>query len=47
MEHLRLSYLKNAARAHPVELWSENDVAFLATDLKVSPEWVQQKRRSL
>jgi cysteine synthase len=47
MERLRLSYLKNAARAHPVELWNDNDVLFLSEDLKVSPEWVQQKRRNL
>ncbi|MBP1703839.1 MAG: Cystathionine beta-synthase, partial [Chloroflexi bacterium] len=47
MERLRLSYLKNAAKAHPKELWNDNDVAFLAADLMVSPEWVQQKRRSL
>jgi hypothetical protein len=25
-----------------VELWSENDVAFLAADLKVDPDWVRQ-----
>ncbi len=47
MERLRLSYLKNAAKAHPMELWNDNDVAFLAADLKVSPEWVQEKRRNL
>ncbi len=40
MDRLRLSYLKNAAKAHPVELWSENDVAFLAADLKV--RWVRR-----
>ena len=43
MERLRQSYLKNAVRAHPVELWNENDVAFLAQDLKVGVEWVRQK----
>jgi cysteine synthase len=42
LDRLRLSYLKNAAKAHPVELWSENDVAFLAADLKVEPDWVRQ-----
>jgi 2-amino-4-ketopentanoate thiolase beta subunit len=47
MERLRLSYLKNAARAHAVELWNENDLAFLAADLKVSREWVEQKRSEL
>ena len=43
MERLRMSYLKNAARAHPVGLWNENDMKFLAEDLKISPEWIQQK----
>lgn len=43
MERLRLSYLRNAARAHPVEGWDENDVAFLAADLKTSQAWVRQK----
>jgi cysteine synthase len=47
MERLRLSYLKNAARVHPVELWDENDVAFLAADLKVSQEWVQRNLAEL
>jgi hypothetical protein len=44
MERLRLSYLKNAARTHPVELWDEQDVDFLAADLKTSAEWVNKKR---
>lgn len=47
MERLRMSYLKNAARAHPVGLWNENDMKFLAEDLKISPEWIQQKRSVL
>jgi cysteine synthase len=47
MERLRLSYLKNAAKAHPLELWDAEDLAFLAADLKVSPEWVEQKRSTL
>ncbi len=42
MDRLRLSYLKNAAKAYPVEHWSENDVLFLAADLKVEPSWVRQ-----
>jgi cysteine synthase len=42
LDRLRLSYLKNAARVHPVERWSESDVAFLAADLKVDPDWVRQ-----
>jgi hypothetical protein len=47
MERLRLSYLKNAAKAHPVELWDDYDLAFLTADLKVSPEWVEQTRSAL
>ncbi len=43
MERLRLSYLKNAARVHPVAQWSQNDIAFLAADLKVNQDWVVQK----
>jgi 2-amino-4-ketopentanoate thiolase beta subunit len=43
IEHLRVSYLKNAAKRHPVKLWSENDVAFVAADLKADVEWVKQK----
>ena len=47
MERLRLSYLKNAAKALPAEQWSENDLAFLAADLKVSREWIEEKRSTL
>lgn len=47
MERLRLSYLKNAAKVHPVALWSQNDIAFLAADLKVSRDWVMQKREGM
>jgi cysteine synthase len=43
MERLRVSYLKNASRTHPVARWSENDVAFVAADLKVDAEWVRQR----
>ena len=42
IDRLRLSYLKNAARLHPVALWSEDDVAFLAADLKVDAAWIRQ-----
>jgi len=42
MARLRTSYLKNAAKAHPVELWNENDCAFVAADLKVDVAWVKQ-----
>lgn len=47
MQRLRLSYLKNAAKLHPVALWNENDIAFLAADLKVDPAWVKQNAQSL
>jgi hypothetical protein len=47
IERLRLSYLRNAAKAYPVEQWAENDTAFLAADLKVTPDWVRQKRSDL
>jgi len=43
LERLRKSYLRNATKAHPQESWSENDIAFLAADLKVKPEWVRQQ----
>jgi cysteine synthase len=42
LDRLRLSYLKNAAKVHPVELWSESDLAFLAADLKVTPDWIRR-----
>lgn len=42
MERLRLSYLKNAAKAHPVSLWDENDYAFVAADIKAGVAWVKQ-----
>jgi 2-amino-4-ketopentanoate thiolase beta subunit len=41
MDKLRLSYLKNAAKAHPVEQWTEGDYAFLAADLKKDVAWVK------
>lgn len=42
MDRLRLSYLKNAAKAHPLDQWTEQDFAFVAADLKSSPAWVKQ-----
>ncbi len=42
MDRLRLSYLKNAAKALPVEQWSEKDYAFLAADVKADVAWVKQ-----
>ncbi len=47
MDRLRLSYLKNAARQHPVGSWTEIDLSFLASDLKVTQEWVRQKMPDL
>lgn len=47
MERLRSSYLKNAAKQHPAERWDADDIAFLAADLKVSADWVAQKRIDL
>ncbi|HEX2706231.1 MAG TPA: 2-amino-4-oxopentanoate thiolase subunit OrtB [Candidatus Lustribacter sp.] len=40
VDALRRSYLKNAAGVLPVAQWSDQDVAFLAADLKVGPAWV-------
>jgi 2-amino-4-ketopentanoate thiolase beta subunit len=42
MDKLRLSYLKNALKAHPVDQWTGNDYAFLAADLKKDVAWVKQ-----
>lgn len=47
MDKLRRSYLKNAAKAHPVAAWTEADLAFLASDLKVDAAWVQQAAAEL
>lgn len=47
MDKLRRSYLKNAAKAHPVAAWTEADLAFLASDLKVDAAWVQQASAEL
>jgi cysteine synthase len=42
IERLRLSYLRNAARIHPVRSWSDGDVGFIAADLQVTPDWVRR-----
>ncbi len=47
MDRLRLSYVKNAAKAHPVSQWNENDYAFVATDIKADVAWVKQALSSL
>jgi cysteine synthase len=47
MDRLRLSYLKNAARQLPVERWTEQDMCFLAADVKKEPAWVAQNAAGL
>lgn len=42
IDHLRQSYLSNAANHLPVSAWTANDLAFLAEDLKKDISWVQQ-----
>ncbi len=41
MDSLRHSYLRNAAKRHPVEAWTDEDIAFLAADIKSTPDWVR------
>ena len=41
MESLRHSYLRNAAKRHPVAAWTDEDIAFLAADIKSTPDWVR------
>lgn len=41
LESLKLSYLRNAARRHPVQAWTDEDISFLAQDIKSTPEWVR------
>jgi len=41
MDKLRMSYLRNASKAHPVAQWSDGDFAFLAADLKEDLAWVK------
>ena len=41
LDLLRHSYLRNAAARHPVDAWTDTDVAFLAADLAVTPGWVR------
>jgi cystathionine beta-synthase len=42
IDKLRHSYLANAARVLPADDWSEQDIAFLAADIKKTPDWVRQ-----
>lgn len=41
MDRLRLSYLKNAAKAYPVGQWTKQDIAFLAADVKMDTAWIR------
>ncbi|MDD2522269.1 MAG: 2-amino-4-oxopentanoate thiolase subunit OrtB [Anaerolineaceae bacterium] len=47
IEHLRKSYLKNAARQHPLSDWDEEDVRFLAEDLKTEQGWIRQQMQEM
>ena len=47
MDKLRVSYLKNAAKLHPAEKWTDGDVAFLAVDIKKDPAWVRRTAATL
>ena len=42
IDHLRQSYLSNAANHLPVSEWTANDLTFLAEDLKKDIAWVRQ-----
>jgi len=42
IDHLRKSYLANAASRYPVEKWSKTDFDFLAQDVKQTTDWVHQ-----
>jgi len=41
LDKLRISYLKNAAKALPVEKWTASDKAFLASDVKKDQAWLE------
>jgi 2-amino-4-ketopentanoate thiolase beta subunit len=43
LDRMRRSYLANAARKHPVDLWTDTDVSFLAADLQRDDEWVRRQ----
>jgi cystathionine beta-synthase len=42
IDHMRQSYLRNAADLYPMERWNENDYTFLAEDIKKDVAWVKQ-----
>jgi cysteine synthase len=41
LDHLRLEYLRNAAKQLAAAAWTESDIAFLADDVKKDPRWVK------
>ena len=47
MDKLRLSYLKNAAKAYPVDKWDDRDVGFIAADVKKPVAWVREQMSGL
>ncbi len=47
MDKLRRSYLKNAANILPADQWTENDINFLAADLKKDSAWVIENTPSI
>ncbi len=47
IDTLRISYLRNAAKHLPVSEWTESDVAFLAADTKMEPDWVRAQMSEL
>ncbi len=47
MDKLRISYLKNAAKAHPVKKWTDTDKAFVAADVKKDVAWLESALREL
>ena len=42
IDKMRHSYIRNAAKAHPVEQWTDEDVVFLAADVKKDTAWIKQ-----
>jgi hypothetical protein len=47
MEKLKLSYLRNAAKLCPINLWSEADKQFVAQDIKHDETWVEAQLAAL
>lgn len=42
MDKLRLSYVRNAAKAHAPAAWAASDYAFVADDVKKTVDWVKE-----